>query len=172
MNATVLATSSGWVTQLPAVNALLNLTATLLLVSGYILIRRGRPQIHKTAMLAAFATSIAFLTCYLIYHQQVGHVRFEGPTMIRYFYLAMLASHILLAAAVPVLAIATIYLALRGRWRQHRRIARWTFPIWLYVSVTGVLIYVVLYHVYPPGDGTAKLRNHHELASRQTLMEK
>ena len=138
------------VEQLPSVNATLNAIAAALLVWGYVLIRRRREQAHKIVMLSAFGVSCVFLVCYLVYHYQVGSVRFEGPPLVRQLYLAMLLSHIVLAAAVPVLAGVTIYLGYRDRRIRHRRWARWTLPIWLYVSVTGVLIYVLLYHVYPP----------------------
>lgn len=134
---------------LPTVNALLNATATALLVAGFLLIKRGREQAHKWAMLAAFGVSIVFLACYAVYHVKVGSVPFQGPQAVRYIYLAILLPHIILAAAVPVLAIATIYLGLRDRRAAHRKAARWTLPIWLYVSVTGVIIYLMLYHLYP-----------------------
>lgn len=135
---------------LPAVNAGLNALAALLLVGGWFLIRARRERAHRAAMLAAFAVSVVFLGCYLVYHYQVGSVRFEGPPTVRTVYLTILATHVVLAATVPFLALATIYLAIRDRRAAHRRLARWTLPIWLYVSVTGVVIYVMLYHLYPP----------------------
>jgi len=135
---------------LPTVNAALNAAATVLLVSGLVLIKRGREVAHKRAMLAAFVVSMMFLACYLTYHIHAGHVKFGGPQPVRSIYLAILASHVLLAATVPVLAGITLYLGLRDRRTGHRRLAVWTFPIWLYVSVTGVIIYVMLYHLYPP----------------------
>lgn len=138
------------VRDLPAVNAGLNALAGLLLVLGYVLIKRRQETAHKWAMLAAFAVSVVFLGCYLVYHYHVGSVRFSGPPLVRGAYLAILLTHVVLAAAVPVLALATIYHGLRDQRQKHRRIARWTFPIWLYVSVTGVVIYVMLYHLYPP----------------------
>jgi uncharacterized membrane protein YozB (DUF420 family) len=103
-------------------------------------------------MLMAFGVSIAFLTCYLIYHFNVGSVRFQGPSDVRTVYLIILVSHILLAVTVPVLAGVTIYLGYRDLRQRHIRWAKWTFPIWLYVSVTGVVIYVMLYHLYPSAD--------------------
>jgi len=130
---------------LPAVNATLNATAAVLLVYGYILIRRRRKQAHKRVMLAAFATSIAFLACYLIYHWHVGSVRFPHTGAIRTLYLSLLTTHTALAATVPVLAIITLNRGLSGRFDKHRAIARWTLPIWLYVSVTGVVVYLMLY---------------------------
>ncbi len=137
------------VEQLPAVNATLNATAAVLLVAGWVLIKTRRERLHKWAMFTAFGVSIAFLACYLIYHFQVGSVKFQGPANVRAFYLAMLASHVVLAATVPVLAGITIWLGVKDRRQKHRQLARWTFPIWLYVSITGVLIYVMLYHLYP-----------------------
>lgn len=134
---------------LPAVNAALNLTAAVLLVVGYVLIKRRRETAHKWTMLAALATSVVFLGCYLVYHYHVGSVRFEGPPTVRVVYLAILLTHVVLAAAVPVLALATIYFGLRDWRRWHVAWARWTLPIWLYVSVTGVVVYLMLYHLYP-----------------------
>jgi uncharacterized membrane protein YozB (DUF420 family) len=141
------------VEQLPQVNATLNALAAVLLVIGWVLIKTGHERAHKISMLSAFAVSMAFLACYLVYHYHVGSVKFQGPSDIRTLYLAMLVSHVALAATVPFLAGVTIYLGLADRRTRHRQIARWTFPIWLYVSVTGVLIYVTLYHLYPgPAD--------------------
>ena len=131
--------------ELPAVNAILNATAAVLLVWGYTLIRRHRQQTHKRVMIAAFATSCVFLVCYLIYHAQVGSVRFQHPGAIRVVYLSILSTHTVLAACVPVLAIVTLRRGLSARFDKHRAIARWTLPIWLYVSVTGVVVYLMLY---------------------------
>ena len=135
-----------WVSWLPAVNASLNGLATVLLVSGLVLIRFNRKEAHKRVMLSAFGVSVVFLICYLVYHAYAGSKPFPGSGMMRPFYFSILISHILLAAAVPVLALITIYRGLKGQWDKHRRIARVTFPIWLYVSVTGVMIYWMLYH--------------------------
>jgi uncharacterized membrane protein YozB (DUF420 family) len=135
------------VRDLPTVNAVLNATAAVLLVWGYSLIRRKQIQTHRKVMLAAFVTSCLFLVCYLIYHFQVGSVRFPKTGSIRVVYLSILATHTLLAAAVPPLAIITLRRGLGGRYDRHRRIARWTLPIWLYVSVTGVVVYLMLYHL-------------------------
>ncbi len=132
---------------LPSVNALLNGTAAVLLVWGYTLIRRKRIAAHRRVMLTAFVVSCLFLVCYLVYHAQVGSVRFQKTGAIRTVYLSILATHTVLAAAVPVLAIITLRRALAARFDKHRRIARWTLPIWLYVSVTGVVVYVMLYHL-------------------------
>lgn len=151
------------------VNATLNALATVLLVVGVAFIKAGRVEAHKRTMLSAFAVSTAFLACYIWYHLQVGSVRFTHPGAVRYVYLAILASHVSLAVTVPFLAIRQIYLGYRalgccsGEMPQpeklavaelfrekHCRLARWTFPIWLYVSVTGVVVYVMLYHLWPP----------------------
>jgi uncharacterized membrane protein YozB (DUF420 family) len=141
-----------WVAWLPTVNAGLNSLASVLLILGYRLIRARREEAHQRTMLTAFGVSVAFLVCYVIYHLAVGSVRFSGPQPVRVVYLVILATHVVLAAAVPFLAIGTIYLGLKDRRSAHRKLARWTFPIWLYVSITGVVIYVMLYHIYPsPG---------------------
>ena len=132
---------------LPTVNAILNATAAVLLVWGYWLIRRKRVQTHRRAMTAAFVVSCLFLVCYLVYHAQVGSKHFGRPGAIRTVYLSILATHTVLAAAVPVLAVLTLRRGLAMRVDKHRRIARWTLPIWLYVSVTGVVVYVMLYHL-------------------------
>ncbi|HSB15987.1 MAG TPA: DUF420 domain-containing protein [Bryobacteraceae bacterium] len=132
---------------LPAVNALLNLTAACLLVCGYVLIRRRRIQAHKRVMLAAFSVSVLFLISYLVYHYQVGSVRFQRTGTIRTIYLGILFTHTVLAAVVPVLAVVTLFRALQERFDRHRRLARWTLPIWLYVSVTGVTVYLMLYRL-------------------------
>ena len=138
---------------LPHVNASLNAVATVLLVAGYVLIKRDRRQAHKRTMLACFAVSVVFLACYLVYHantQVVKKFPEYPPTAIRYGYYFILLTHIVLAALVPLMAVVTIYLGLKERFQTHRRLARWTFPIWLYVSVTGVLVYLMLYQFFPP----------------------
>ena len=132
---------------LPSVNAALNATAAVLLVWGYTLIRRKRIQTHRRVMISAFVVSSLFLVCYLVYHAQVGSVHFAHTGPLRTVYLSILATHTVLAAAVPVLAIITLSRALRQRYDKHRKIARWTLPIWLYVSVTGVVVYLMLYHM-------------------------
>jgi uncharacterized membrane protein YozB (DUF420 family) len=133
---------------LPTINATLNALSAVLLVWGYLLIRRQQRERHRRVMKTAFATSCLFLVCYLIYHAQVGSVPFhhEGTTL-RTVYLSILLTHTVLAAAVPVLAVITLRRGLAARYDKHRQIARWTLPIWLYVSVTGVVVYVMLYHV-------------------------
>ncbi|MEK6237462.1 MAG: DUF420 domain-containing protein [Planctomycetales bacterium] len=144
---------------LPTVNASLNALSLVLLVVGYVLIKRKQETAHRNVMLAAFGVSGLFLACYLTYHglrsQYHGsaHVEFAGEGAIRYFYYPMLISHIILAAAVPILAIITIYHGLKNNRKKHLCFARWTFPIWVYVSVTGVLVYLMLYHLYPHPTG-------------------
>jgi uncharacterized membrane protein YozB (DUF420 family) len=133
------------VTILPAVNAALNATSALLLTIGYICIRRQRVAAHRLCMLSAFATSVLFLCSYLIYHYQVGSVPFQGRGWIRIVYFTILLSHTILATAVVPLALLTLARALKGKFERHRRVARWTLPIWLYVSITGVIVYGMLY---------------------------
>ena len=130
---------------LPALNAGLNTAAACCLLGGYYWIRRRRVAIHKRFMLAALVFSSLFLTSYLVYHFQVGSVPFTGTGWVRPVYYAILLSHILLAAAVLPLAAVTVYRAWKERFESHKRLARWTLPIWLYVSVTGVVIYWMLY---------------------------
>ena len=135
------------VTDLPPLNALLNLTSGILVVFGVYFIRRRRIQAHKACMIAAFAVSALFLTSYLVYHYNVGSVRFEREGWIRTMYLSILISHTVLAAVIVPMVLRTVYLAWRNRFDQHVRIARWTFPIWIYVSVTGVVVYLMLYQL-------------------------
>ncbi len=132
---------------LPAVNATLNATAAVLLIWGYTLIRRRRIDAHRKVMLAAFTASVLFLVSYVVYHAQVGTVRFQGAGLIRSVYLGILFTHTVLAAAVPVLAILTLRRGLRADFGRHHAIAVWTLPIWLYVSVTGVVVYWMLYRL-------------------------
>jgi putative membrane protein len=130
---------------LPAVNASLNALSGVLLLCGYTMIRLRRIELHRRCMIAAFSTSSLFLICYIVYHAQVGSVRFTREGFVRPLYYTILVTHVTLAIAVVPLAIITLSRGLKARYPQHRRIARWTFPIWLYVSVTGVLVYVLLY---------------------------
>lgn len=134
-------------TDLPTVNAVLNAAAAALLVAGFFLVRSGRREAHRRVMTSAFACSILFLVSYLVYHAEVGSVRFQGTGTVRTVYLSILLTHTVLAAAVPFLALATLVLARRERFESHRRLARITLPIWLYVSVTGVVIYFMLYRL-------------------------
>ena len=130
---------------LPALNASLNAISGVLLVCGWVLIRARRIAQHRACMIAAFTTSSLFLISYVIYHAQVGSVHFPRYGFVRPIYFTILITHVTLAATVPPLAIVTLSRGLKAKYPQHRRIARWTFPIWLYVSVTGVLVYVLLY---------------------------
>ena len=130
---------------LPAVNASLNALSGLLLLIGYTLIRMRRIALHRRFMIAAFSASSLFLICYVVYHAQVGSVRFTREGFVRPLYFTILITHVALAFTLVPLAIVTLSRGLKARFPQHRRIARWTFPIWLYVSVTGVLVYVLLY---------------------------
>ena len=132
---------------LPALNAVLNGTSAVLLTAGFVAIRRRHVRIHRACMVAAFATSIVFLTSYLTYHLQVGTTRFPGHGWTRPVYFTILGTHTVLAALIPPLAITTLVLALRARFSRHARLARWTLPAWLYVSVTGVVIYLMLYGI-------------------------
>jgi len=142
------------ITDLPHLNAALNLTSAVLLLLGYRNIRRGRIAAHKACMLSACGASILFLTSYLIYHYHAGSRAFLGQGWIRPVYFSILISHTLLAVVIVPLVIMTLRRALRGEFDRHRRIARWTFPLWLYVSATGVVVYWLLYHAYAvPGGG-------------------
>jgi putative membrane protein len=132
---------------LPAVNAALNATSALLLVVGYIFIRGKRIGPHKVAMVSAFVFSSLFLASYLYYHYHHGSTPFPAQGWVRTVYLAILFSHIVLAAAILPLALTTLHRASRGEFAKHMRIARWTLPLWLYVSITGVIIYWMLYRV-------------------------
>ena len=130
---------------LPAINATLNGISGVLLIVGYVLMRARRIDLHRRVMLAAFVTSSVFLVCYVIYHAQVGSVRFTRQGNVRPLYFTILITHVTLAAVTLPLAIVTLSRGLKGRYVKHRAIARWALPIWLYVSVTGVLVYVLLY---------------------------
>ena len=132
---------------LPGLNAVLNGTSALLLLTGYAFIRRKRVRLHKICMGSAFGVSVLFLISYLIYHFQVGSVPFTGQGPIRALYFAILISHTVLAVLIAPLALRTLYLAWRGRFEQHVRIARWTLPLWIYVSLSGVVVYWMLYHL-------------------------
>jgi uncharacterized membrane protein YozB (DUF420 family) len=135
----------------PALNATLNGVSAVLITTGRALIRsnrRNRVQLHRACMIAAVVTSSLFLTSYLYYHAHVGSVHFPGQGWVRPLYFALLTSHTMLAVAVVPLVLVVLTAAVRGRFERHRRIARWTYPIWLYVSVTGVVVYVMLYQIY------------------------
>ena len=136
------------IADLPALNASLNALASVFLVTGYVLIRRGRRDAHKRCMLMALTTSALFLISYVIYHANAGSVPFRGVGTIRVVYFAVLIPHVILAATILPLALVTATRGLRGDYSRHVRIARWTLPLWLYVSVTGVIVYLMLYHLY------------------------
>ena len=135
------------ISDLPTVNATLNTISTVFLTIGFLMIRRRKIVAHRNCMIAAFVVSGLFLTSYLIYHYHAGSTPFEGSGWIRSVYFAVLIPHIILAATILPLALITLYFALRKRFTKHRRIARWTLPIWLYVSVTGIIVYWMLYHL-------------------------
>ncbi len=135
------------ISYLPHLNALLNGTSALLLLAGYGFIRKKRWRIHRGFMLGATLTSALFLTSYLVYHAHVGSVHFQKQGWIRPVYFSILLSHTVLAAAVPLLVLITLRHAFVRRFDRHRRIARWTLPVWLYVSATGVIVYLMLYHL-------------------------
>jgi putative membrane protein len=137
---------------LPTVNATLNATAAVLLFSGWRAIRARRVELHRALMLAAFATSTLFLACYLARFALTGVHRFPGGGALRVAYLAVLGTHTVLAAVTAPMALRTLWLSLGERFVDHRRVARWTLPIWLYVSVTGVVVYVMLYRIAPPAQ--------------------
>lgn len=131
--------------RLPALNAFLNATAAVLLVRGFMLIRAGRREEHRRVMLIAFAVSAVFLVSYLVHHSFAGIIMYRKTGWIRDVYLTILGTHTVLAAAVPVLAIISLRRGLKGKFARHRAVAKWTLPIWMYVSVTGVVVYFMLY---------------------------
>jgi uncharacterized membrane protein YozB (DUF420 family) len=133
-----------------ALNASLNGTAAVLLAGGYIAIRQGKMKAHKAFMIAAFSVSTAFLISYLIYHYRVGHVVFQGQGWIRPVYFALLLSHTVLAIVIVPMILVTLRRAWLARFDRHRIIARWTLPLWFYVSITGVIVYLLLYRIYAP----------------------
>ncbi len=134
---------------LPAVDATLNGLSACLLTLGYFFIRRKNILAHKICMVSAFVTSMIFLVCYLTYHYYHGATRFAGQGVIRWVYFSLLGSHTVLAVAIVPMVLVTLYRAIRERYDLHKRIARWTLPLWLYVSITGVIVYWMLYHHYP-----------------------
>ena len=134
---------------LPAVNAGLNSLSAVLLIAGYVMIRRRKIGAHRGFMIAACTSSLLFLATYLTYHALTGSTRFQTPGAVRTIYLAVLLTHTVLAAVIAPLVVMTLVRALRSRFDQHRKIARWTWPLWMYVSVTGVVIYLMLYHLDP-----------------------
>lgn len=135
---------------LPPLNAVLNGIAATLLLAGFVFIKRKHVRAHRACMLTAIVFSAAFLTSYLVYHYHVGNVRFGGTGAIRPIYFAILIPHVILAGVIVPLVMVSAWRALSGNFARHRRIARWTWPLWMYVSVTGVVIYLMLYKLYPP----------------------
>jgi putative membrane protein len=135
------------ISDLPAVDATLNATAAVLLATGWILIRRGRYRAHRAVMITAFCTSVLFLISYLTYHAHIGSKHFPGHGAIRVVYFSILLTHTVLAAVIVPLVLMTLSRGLSARYDRHRAIARWTLPLWMYVSVTGVIVYVMLYHL-------------------------
>ncbi len=133
----------------PTLNAMLNATSAIFLLSGYFHIRRRNINAHRLCMLGAVTASVVFLICYLIYHYNVGATKFQGPDWARTIYFSILIPHTILAVAMVPFVIVTLRRALRNQFDKHRRIARWTFPVWLFVSVTGVIVYFMLYHWFP-----------------------
>jgi len=138
-----------YISYLPHLNALLNSTSSILLIAGFMFIKRGQIETHKKFQLAAVTTSTLFLISYLTYHYFHGDTRFLGQGWVRPFYFTILITHVLLAIVIVPLVLITLIRGLRRDDARHRRIARWTFPLWLYVSVTGVIVYLMLYHFYP-----------------------
>ena len=136
------------VSDLPALNATLNGTCFVLLTIGYLLIRRGRVAQHRAVMIAAFCTSVVFLISYLTYHAQIGSKHFPGQGPIRYVYFSILLTHTVLAVVIVPMVLITLSRGLKRRDDRHRAIARWTLPLWMYVSITGVIVYLMLYRLY------------------------
>lgn len=137
-------TTADWVNQLPALNALLNSVSTILIISGYVAVRKRKFITHMKLMLTAFVSSSLFLISYLIYHNFTGHTPFPGQGWIRPVYFTILISHIILSAFVVPLVLTSYYFAFSGKFNTHKKVSRWTLPVWLYVSVTGVAIYFIL----------------------------
>jgi uncharacterized membrane protein YozB (DUF420 family) len=134
---------------LPAVNATLNGLSALLLGTGFVFIKRKNVPAHRACMIAAFSTSVLFLICYLTYHALGGFTKFQNPAWFRPWYLVLLATHTILAAAIVPLILMTLSRAIKQRFELHKKIARWTWPLWMYVSVTGVAVYLILYQIFP-----------------------
>jgi putative membrane protein len=140
-----------YISYLPHLNAILNSSSALLLLAGFRFIRRGRIQAHRKCQVSAVVTSALFLISYLTYHYYHGATKFPGQGLVRPLYFTILITHTILAVVIVPLILVTLYRAARGDFIRHRRIARWTLPLWIYVSVTGVVVYVMLYHLYPSG---------------------
>jgi uncharacterized membrane protein YozB (DUF420 family) len=134
---------------LPGVNAVLNGSSAVLLTAGFVFIKRKRVAAHRACMIAAFSTSVLFLICYLTYHYMGGFTKFEKPAWFHPWYITLLTTHTLLAVVIVPLILMTLHRALKERFDLHKKVARWTWPLWMYVSVTGVLIYLILYQIFP-----------------------
>lgn len=134
---------------LPTLNAILNATSGILIIIGYVMIRRGKVNAHRACMIGAVTASIIFLISYLIYHFNVGATKFAGTGWSRPFYFTVLISHTILAVVLAPVVVVTLRRALKGDFKRHLKIARWTFPMWVYVSITGVIVYFMLYHWFP-----------------------
>ena len=132
---------------LPTLNAFLNGTSALLVLSGYRQIKHSNKAAHKKFMLSAIAVSAIFFASYLTYHWEVGSVKFQGSGVIRWLYFSVLITHTILAVIIVPMVLRTVYLALKGKFSNHRKIARWTFPVWVYVSFSGIVVYLMLYHL-------------------------
>lgn len=137
------------ISDLPAVNASLNALSAILLTAGFVHIKQGRQTAHRNCMVGALVCSVLFLTCYITYHLHAGRTVFKDPAWFRPIYLGLLLTHTILAVVIVPMVIVTVVRAARGRFDSHKRIARWTWPMWMYVSVTGVLIYLLLYQIFP-----------------------
>ena len=140
---------SDYIPYLPHLNATLNSISFLFLIAGYSFIRKGQVRWHRICQLTALSASALFLISYVTYHYHHGDTRFLGQGIVRPIYFAILISHVILAMVIVPLVLLTVYRAARSDFMRHRRIARWTLPLWLYVSVTGVIVYLMLYHIYP-----------------------
>ncbi|HKV55270.1 MAG TPA: DUF420 domain-containing protein [Candidatus Binataceae bacterium] len=151
---------------LAPLDSVLNAIAAVLLLAGFYCIRRRWVRAHRAFMLSAFAVSAMFFVSYLVYHYHVGDVRFQGRGWVRPVYFSILVSHILLATAIVPLVLITLWRALSGKFRKHRRIAVWTWPIWVYVSITGVVVYLLCYQFYPPLYSTPSPANPPALTMR------
>lgn len=142
-------TSNEIITNLPHFHVSLNASVTVIILGGYYFIKTDNPYVHRNCMIAAMTISVVFMISYLTYHANVGYIPFKGQGIIRPFYFTLLASHVILAAIFVPMVIVTAVHAVRGNFNKHSRIARWTLPVWLYVSVTGVLIYIFVFHYIP-----------------------
>jgi len=155
---------------LPLINACLNGLATIFLILGFVFIKKGNKESHKKCMISAFVTSALFLTCYLIYHFSTGATSFDKAHWFRPIYLVILSTHVVLAVVILPLIFMTFSRALKARYELHKKIARWTWPLWMYVSITGVLIYLLLYQIFPQQKG-AKLNPTPPPAAEQPVVK-